>query len=303
MLTRRLFLQGSAGLSTATGGLGAYACGVEPGLELFVTRYKLTPPGWPADLTLRCAVVADIHACEPWMSVGRIRDIVATTNALEPDLVVLLGDFNAGHRYVTGTVYPPQWGEALEGLKAPLGCYAILGNHDWWHGALPGMPARQAEPVRRALRHAAIPVLENHAIRLEKASKPFWVVGLADQIAVTVGPRRHRGLDDLEGALAQVTDAAPVLLLAHEPYIFPRVPERVSLTLCGHTHGGQVNVPLAGPWLDWGHSVDHYVYGHVVEGGRHMIISGGLGTSLVPVRFMRPPEIVLLTLGGDAAEA
>ena len=71
----------------------------------------------------------------------------------------------------------------------------------------------------------------------------------------------------------------------------------MSLTLCGHTHGGQVFIAGVSPWWHGPYFGKHHSYGHVVENGRHMIISAGLGTSLVPVRFMRPPEIVLVALG------
>lgn len=301
MLSRRLFLRGSGGILLASSGLGAYAFGVEPGLRLDVTTYSLTPPGWPAGLQLKCGIVADIHACEPWMSVDRIREIVAVTNALAPDIIFVLGDFNAGHPYVTGAVYPPQWGEVLQDLKAPLGSYAILGNHDWWHGALVEMRSDGAEAVRRALKHAGIPILENRSVELSHLGFSFWIAGLADQMAIRTGRHGHRGLDDLQGTLAQVTDDAPIILLAHEPYVFPRVPNRVSLTLCGHTHGGQVNLPLLSPWWERTRMGTHNVYGHIVEDGRHMIISAGLGTSIAPVRFMRPPEVVLVTLGSAEA--
>ena len=300
MLSRRLFVQGGAGLVLAGSSLGAYACGIEPGLRLDVTRYRITPPGWPADLELRCAIIADIHACEPWMSVDRIREIVAVTNALAPDITLLLGDFSGGHKYVTGPVYAPQWGAVLEDLRAPLGRYAILGNHDWWHGALPRMKADGAASVRNALRHAGIAVLENDSVAVAHRGRTFWLAGLADQMAVRTGRHGHYGFDDLDGTLAKVTDDAPILLLAHEPYIFSRVPERVSLTLCGHTHGGQVNLPIISPWYERTRIGTDHVYGHIVEDGRHMLISAGLGTSIAPIRFMRPPEIVLLTLGGNA---
>ena len=89
--------------------------------------------------------------------------------------------------------------------------------------------------------------------------------------------------------------SAPIILLAHEPNIFRQVPGRVSLTLCGHTHGGQVNLPLTEDFVR--RHVDH-IYGHIMEKNRHMIISAGLGTSNIPVRFNRPPEIVHLTIGG-----
>src|ERR1700730_1999200 len=155
-ISRRLFLQGAGGLAWATAGLGAYACAFEPGLRLNVTSYHLTPPRWPDGLILKAALREDIHACEPWMPASRVRGIANLTNDLAPDIVFLLGDFSGGHRFVTGPVMPDEWGEALSVLKAPLGVYTVLGNHDWWHGALPGMPADGAEGVRRALRSAGI---------------------------------------------------------------------------------------------------------------------------------------------------
>ncbi len=302
MVNRRLFLQGGGLLLSGT---GAYACGIEPGLRLDVTRYALTPPGWPPDFALTCAVIADLHACEPWMSVARIRSIVAATNAARPDVVFLLGDFSAGHPYVTGTVLPAQWGEALAALKAPLGVFAVLGNHDWAHGPAFTDPGDDAGSVRRALRDIGVRLLENESAPVMHRGRRFWVAGLADQLAtrdraghLRLRARRDwRGLDDIDGTLAQIHDDAPVLLLAHEPYIFPQVPRRVALTLCGHTHGGQVDVPVLSAWRQAPFTGPRHVYGHVVEDGRHMVISAGLGTSFAPVRFFRPPEIVLLLLG------
>jgi predicted MPP superfamily phosphohydrolase len=146
-----------------------------------------------------------------------------------------------------------------------------------------------------------IPVLENRAVRLDKGGQPFWVAGLGDQIAFlgARGPGRHDGVDDLAGTLAQVRDDAPVILLAHEPDIFPRVPERVALTLSGHTHGGQVRLFGYSPMVPSKFG-NRFAYGHVVEEGRHLIVSGGLGTSILPVRFGVPPEIVLIELGAGA---
>jgi predicted MPP superfamily phosphohydrolase len=293
MIDRRQFLSGVGTLGLVPLGLGGYAVGIEPMLPAQITPYSLTPPGWPAHLELRIAVIADIHACEPWMPAERVRDIAIAANALAPDLIVLMGDFNAGHRFVTGPVMPAAWADALSVLRAPLGVYAILGNHDWWHGPVPGMPGG-AEEIRRALRAAKIPVLENDAVALQKDGERFWVAGLADQMAHLVAYNRPRGADDLAGTLQRVGDEAPVILLMHEPFLFPRVPDRVSLTLCGHTHGGQVKLPLLGtPFA----SSRRYVYGHMVESGRHLIISGGLGESGAPVRFRVPPEILQVDLG------
>ncbi|MDB5648543.1 MAG: metallophosphoesterase [Hyphomicrobiales bacterium] len=298
LLNRRSFLLGATGLPLATSGLSAYAVGVEPVLMLDVTSYALTPPGWPDDLPLKIAVIADVHACEPWMSAAHIRHICDVTNSLKPDLIVLLGDYNAGHDFVSGPVMPDQWGEVLATLRAPLGIYGILGNHDVWHGALPRMRGDNGESVRAALRGANVRVLDNHAVRVSKDGRGFWLLGLADQLAYRIG-RHFDGADDLPGTLRQITDDAPAIMLAHEPYIFPRVPKRISLTLSGHTHGGQVNLPIIGSPVARRES--RFVYGHFVENDRHLIVSAGLGASLFPVRFMRPPEIVEITLGGKRA--
>ena len=141
--------------------------------------------------------------------------------------------------------------------------FSILGNHDWWHGPVPGMPGGPEE-VRRALRGIGVVVLENRAVAIEKDGQRFWLAGLADQMAHRLGPHRTRGADDLAGTLAQVTDDSPIVLLAHEPFVFRHVPDRVSITLCGHTHGGQVNLPMIGAPFAPSH---RYVYGHIVENG------------------------------------
>ena len=300
LFSRRTFLKGASSLGLGGGGLGSYAFGVEPGLMLDVKNYAITPPGWPESLPLRIAVIADIHACEPYMSAARIASICDLANAMSPDLTVILGDFNGGHNYVTAPVLPHQWGEAIARLKAPLGVYAILGNHDWWHGALPSMRANNVDAISAALRHAGVRRLENDAVALRQHGQSFWLLGLGDQLAHRVSRGVYNGADDLDRALERVTDDAPVLLLAHEPFIFNRVPSRVSLTLCGHTHGGQVDLPIIGaPFASRRFGANH-VYGHVVDDNRHMIISAGLGTSILPVRFGRPPELVTVELGAAA---
>ena len=279
--------------------MGGYAVAIEPGMVPAVRRYAVAPPGWPPGLMLRIGVIADIHACEPWMPAARIRAIAEQCNALAPDLILLLGDFNAGHRLVSGPVMPAAWADALSVLRAPLGTYAILGNHDWWHGAVPGMRGGPEE-VRRALATIGIPVLENEARLVDRDGKRFWLAGLADQIAYPMASHGHKGADDLAGTLKQVRDDAPVIMLAHEPYAFARMPERVALTLSGHTHGGQIVVPGLGPIVT---PSRRYNYGHIVERGRHLIVSGGLGESGLPARFGVPPELLDITVGGPALNA
>jgi predicted MPP superfamily phosphohydrolase len=301
-MTRRGFLRfiGVSLLSTVS--LGAYAVGIEPMLLTHVKRYALTPPNWPAGLQLRVVALADIHACRPWMTPDRIRSIVEQANALQPDVIVLLGDYMTGTRLVTDWVDSSEWAAALSGLKAPLGVLSILGNHDWWEDLAAQKAGAGPTVARKALEGVGIPVLENDVVRLEKDGHGFWVAGLADQLALRPGEAwgrsRFKGLDDLKGTLAKVKDEAPVILLAHEPDIFTEVPSRISLTVSGHTHGGQVRLFGYSPVVP-SRFGNRFAYGHVVEWNRHLIVSGGLGFSILPVRFGVRPEILSIELGSS----
>jgi uncharacterized protein len=288
LMTRRRILTGGLGVLGVWGGTtAAYATEIEA-KGLVVTRYAPTPPRWPAGRKLTITVIADLHAGGPAMTLSHIREVVDTANTLRSDLVVLLGDFIATHRFITEHVPDPVWAAEMARLTAPLGTWAILGNHDWWFDLV---------GVRRALADVGIPVLENDAVKLAVDGQPFWLAGLGDQLAHWLGPNRFRGEDDLPGTLARITDADPVLLLAHEPDIFPLVSARVALTLAGHTHGGQVRLPFIWPAFVPSKYGARFAYGHIVEEDRHMIVSGGLGTSFVPARLGVPPEIVHIELG------
>ncbi len=126
---------------------------------------------------------------------------------------------------------------------------------------------------------------------------PIWIAGLADQMAHRIRRGETRGADDLHGTLSQVPDNAPLILLAHEPFVFPMVPRRVALTLCGHTHGGQIDLPIVGAPFS---PTRLYNYGHIVERGRNLIVSGGLGESGLPIRIGVPPEILCVEVRGSA---
>lgn len=286
MFSRRLFLKTLVTSGAGFLGLGGYAGAIEPLVRLDVTRYDLALPKWPAGAKpLRMALVADIHACEPWMPVRRIGEIVAVTNSLGADIVLLLGDYvRSIRRFGTRDVPPEAWGAALAKLRAPLGVYAILGNHDYRRDG--------PEPVRRALAGAGIEVLENHAIRIARDGHAFWLSGTGSMVPFVNSEVRY---DDLPTALAQVTDDLPVIHMAHEPDLFVDIPDRIALTLSGHTHGGQVVLPFVGPIETASDYGSRFAYGHIVEGDRHLLVSGGLGCSHIPVRFGSPPEIVLAT--------
>lgn len=303
-MSRRRFLTALGFSGAGMVGLSGYGFAVEPGYRLSVTRYHVTPRNWTPGLKLSIGVIADVHAGGPLMPAERIRAIAERTNALKPDIVVLLGDFAASHKLKTRSVPPEEWAEALSALKAPLGVHAILGNHDWWDDAAALRSGKGPVMGRRALERFDIPVYENDAVRLQKDGHAFWLAGLGDQLAFARLIRRRRpngarGLDDLPGTLAKVTDDAPVILLAHEPDIFPQVPERVSLTLSGHTHGGQVRLFSYSPRVP-SRFGNRFAYGHIVEDNRHLIVSGGLGCSVLPVRIGVPPEVVMVDVGGSS---
>ena len=300
-LSRRTVLKGLAGSVASLAASGVYALGIEPGFRLRVQHYAFTPHGWPDGLRITIAALADLHVGEPHMSLDRVGSIVERTNALGADMVVLLGDYGIGHRFVTRRIAMGDLAPVLAGLRAPLGVHAVMGNHDWWDDRTAQRDGRGPVIAARALTQAGLSVLENDALRLVKDGRPFWLLGLGDQIALLRKPRLL-GVDDLPGTLAKLTDDAPAILLAHEPDIFPKVPARVALTLSGHTHGGQVRLFGYSPVVP-SRFGNRYAYGHVVENGRHLVVSGGLGTSIAPIRFGVPPEIVLVALGGGPRPA
>ncbi|MFZ4807571.1 MAG: metallophosphoesterase [Hyphomicrobiaceae bacterium] len=311
MITRRGLLTGLGAFGLGGTGLAGYAAS-ESWFD-GVTHYNLSPPGWPADRSLRIVALADIHACEPFMGLARVRRLVAKANALRPDVTVLLGDYvpSRGLLRYADWIEEPRIAEALGALQAPRGVFAILGNHDWWEDD--AAMARRGGPtaIGRALAANGIRVLENGAERTGGADHPVWIAGLGDQWAfwrpnsrheLRRGRPRYIGIDDLPGTLGQVTDTAPVILLIHEPDGFVNVPDRVALTLAGHTHGGQVQLFGYAPIVPSMYG-RRFVYGHIVENDRHLVVSGGLGCSGVPIRFGCPPEIVVVDLGPPRREA
>ncbi|MEX0346552.1 MAG: metallophosphoesterase [Rhizobiaceae bacterium] len=300
MINRRQFLKliGAGAISGAA--LASYAFAIEPLWRLKTVTHSIRPRTWPRGQQLRIVALADFHACEPWMTRQRIASVCEKANALKPDITLLLGDFVSSMNFVTGTVAHDIWASELSKLAAPLGVHAIQGNHDWWEDEEAQRSGGGATMACKALKNVNIPVFENDAIRIEHNGAPFWLAGLSSQWALKPGSRFGRthmiGLEDLDGTLAKITDDAPVILMAHEPDIFPRIPKEVALTLSGHTHGGQVRLFGYSPVVPSKFG-DRYAYGHVVEEERDMIVSGGLGCSILPVRFGAPPEITVVELG------
>lgn len=297
MINRRSFLKWLGRLSAGGFLTGTYAFAIEPGFRLNTTVYSFTPPRWTPGLKLRIVLLADLHCVEPHMPLSRWKRIIAAANALKPDLHLLLGDYVAGHFFRTGTVPVANIAAAASALTAPLGTYGICGNHDWWDDRLAQRAKQGPCLAEKEFVAHGIPMLENKSVRLEKDGRPFWLSGTSSIVAMRT-PRKGRfdSQANIEDALANINDDAPIIHMAHEPDLFVEIPERVNLTLSGHTHGGQVRLFGYSPVTPSAYG-NRFAYGHIIENGRHLVVSGGLGCSMLPVRFGMPPEIVVLELG------
>jgi len=237
----------------------------------------LALPGWPAELAgLRVALVADLHAGAGHMTPARLAATVDAVLALEADIHLLLGDYLDSTHLGNGRARARHVAHELARLPRSA---AVLGNHDW----------RAAGPLMGwALREAGVPLLENAAIEIGGVC----VAGLACA--------RYR-FPDVGAALRDVPAGAPVLLAMHDPDLFPYVPERVALTAAGHLHGGQVNIPLLRRAALPARHGERYLAGHIVERGRHLYVSAGIGTAGLPLRLRRPPEVPVLRLTRGAS--
>jgi predicted MPP superfamily phosphohydrolase len=268
-----------AAATTAAAALAVHAGWVEP-RRLVVRDVEPRLPHWPDRLDgLRVGVFSDLHAGVPHVGLATVRRVVDAVNERRPDLHLLLGDHLDASQVLKRRLTPDAVAAELGRLRAPLGTISVIGNHDW---------RNSGDRMWRALSRAGVTVLEDAAVELVAPDGgSFWVAGLADL--------RHRR-PDLGLALSAVPADAPVLLLSHHPDVFPGVPARVALTLSGHTHGGQVAVPLLRRPMVPSRYGERYVRGHVVEGGRHLLVTSGVGTSGLPVRLLAPPEALVLTL-------
>ena len=247
--------------------------------------YRLSVAGWPSACDgLRIAVLADLHVGSPHNGLPKLERVVDLTLAAEPDLILLAGDYVI-HGVAGGRFVPPESAaRVLARLRAPGGVYAVLGNHDWW---------LDGPRVSTALEGVSIRVLEDRAVRVSSGRCELWLAGIGDYT---------EALHDVERALSDVPPDAPVVAFTHDPDVFPEIPARVRLTIAGHTHGGQVRLPGIGRPIVPSRYGERYAAGHVVEGGRHLFVSTGLGTSILPVRFGVPPEISLLDVGAEPTD-
>ncbi|MEL6365370.1 MAG: metallophosphoesterase [Pseudomonadota bacterium] len=211
-----------------------------------------------------------------------------------PDIILWLGDYayEASPYMRVGLgehafVDPADTIAAMASIDAPMGSFAILGNHDWWW---------DGPEVIRLLNETHISVLIDTIAEAEHPSSGarLTIIGLDDVSA----PRETRA----EELIAEAVGDAPTLVLSHSPDTFPRIPEGVALTLSGHTHCGQVFIPFVGrPMVPTKHK--GYACGLYKEDGRRLFVTSGIGTAILPIRFLTPPELAVIDLVPARADA
>ncbi|WP_020415392.1 metallophosphoesterase [Microbulbifer variabilis] len=247
-----------------------------------IREQTITIDSWPeACNNKKVAILADLHVGSPYKGVDSLRWLVDEVNASLPDLILLPGDFViqgvAGGSFVS----PEEVAEILEELKAPMGVFAVLGNHDWW---------LDAKRVEKAFADRGITVLEDRSAKLNSGACKLRLVGLSDF---------WEGPHDIAQAMDGIDTAESILAFTHNPDIFPELPKQISLTIAGHTHGGQVYLPFIGRPIVPSRYGQRYAIGHIEEGGKNLYVSPGVGTSILPVRFLVPPEVTLLAISSN----
>lgn len=235
---------------------------------------KVVLPDWPADAApVTVALVSDVHIGNAATDAERFVRIADAVAARRPDLIVLAGDFIAGHDRADAAAAPGLV-PGLRRLRAPLGVVAVPGNHDHWTGVA---------AVRAALAQGGATVLANRAVR----RGPLAIGGIDDL------PTRHAEVAGTVEAMRVAGGAR--LLVSHSPDVATQLPADVTLVLAGHTHCGQVVLPLLGAPVHVAHP--RYRCGLVRERGRTTIVTAGTGTSVLPLRFGAPPDVWLVRLG------
>jgi uncharacterized protein len=252
---------------------------IEPNM-LLVNRVNLKIPNWPESRRgYKILFIGDLHTGSPFNHENKVKSLVKLANKENVDIVLSAGDYVIC-RVVEGKFIPTKiTAKILSEIKSKQGFITVLGNHDWW---------KDGFRTKKELEENGFIVLENEAVNIaNKNEKPIWITGLADN---------NERIVDIKKTLKQVKPEEPVIMLTHEPDIFPQLPNLVSLTLAGHTHGGQIRLPFIGGIFTASIYGNKYAKGYIAENSKQMFVTSGIGTSILPVRFLCPPEIVVLTL-------
>ena len=257
--------------------LSGYAVFVEP-RWVTVAEYEIVATNLPGEFDgMRIALIADIHhRYSRFLSCNLLNKVVHLTNEQSPDIILLGGDYVREHSEYLADCFAK-----LSELEAPLGVYAVLGNHDYWNLPL----------MHETIRDAGIELLANDAVWLEKGNKRILLTGVSDL---------WRDQPSLAGMRKELAESDFTVLLSHNPDFYDRMSqndrESIDLMLSGHTHGGQIT--LFGLYAPIKTAKAEFTTGCVNpdKGRTNIIISNGVGTGELPIRFFARPQIVFVTL-------
>jgi uncharacterized protein len=227
---------------------------------------------------LRLVVLSDLHVGSHYADLERLADIVNEVSKRKFDILILPGDFINMQIFGGGRIRPESVAEVLAQLTQRIPTFAVLGNHDAQYGF---------EHVESSLTAIGVTVLRNSWSKCPTPAGDVFIVGLEDE---------STGKPDFVSASIGLPKDVPLLVIAHDPASFAQIPDHPLVTVSGHTHGGQVRLPWIGAVVNASAAPLAWSHGHIKLGRRHLIVSSGIGTSVLPIRFCCPPEIIEIEL-------